>query len=250
MQGVEGQVKTLRTDLLHNNVENFDQGAGIVVESNSAIRLFGDISRVFELSNTFEVQKFTRMKLTLEIMDDAAIQGVGLCFYDTFPSRSNQDRCFLAGTGGELDIDLGQIFYNKKTSVSHISIVMKLSSVQFTNTVEALVSTILVSPGEITDIVDENGQCTDPNAKTTRDGEEIFCLCADGYISSNGGKRQYELDSCVSCLLSPFCGFEGDSCTTSDDCFRGSCHDGRCEGLWVRISTLYPTFIYHLEIEN
>ncbi len=241
MQEVEGQIKTLRTDLLHNNTEKIDQGAGVVVESNTAIRLFGNVSRVFELSNAFNVQKFTRMKLTLEIIDDVDIQGVGLCFYDRFPKRLSQDRCFSTETGGELDIDLGQIFYNKETSVSYISLFMKLSSVQFENSVEALVSTISVSPGENTDIVDENGQCKDPNARTINDGGETVCFCMDGYVSSNGGKRQKELDSCVGCLLSPFCGFEGDSCTTSDDCYRGSCQDGRCDRQWVSFFTLRST---------
>ncbi len=210
---------------------------GVVVESNSAIRLFGNVSRVFELSNKFDVQKFTRMRLTLDIMDVTAIQGVGLCLYDTFPNGSNQDRCFLSGNGGELDIDLGQIFYNKKTSISYISFFMKVSSMQLGNIAEALVSKMSVVLEENTDIIDENGQCKDPNARTINDGGETVCVCIDGFVSSNGGKRQNELDSCVGCLLSPFCGFEGDSCTTSDDCFRGLCQDGRCDGQWVSFCT-------------
>lgn len=229
-----GQFESHPALLLHHSGE-FVEDAGVVVESESTIHLFGNTSRLFELTKTIDVQKFMRIKFYVDVNGDEEIERVGLCLHDTFPNGSygDQDQCYTVATGGRFDIDLGQFFYNRKTSVAFVSFFMELPSSMSDNTVEASISAISILPGENTDIVDENGQCKDLNAKTVRDGEETSCLCMDGFVSSNGGKQQGLLDSCVSCLLSPFCGFEGDSCMTSDDCFRGSCQSGRCEPMWV-----------------
>ena len=84
-----------------------------------------------------------------------------------------------------------------------------------------------------TSIIDENGICRDPNAETIVRGEEITCKCIGAFVSSNGGKTQGALDSCVPCSSSPSCAFEGDKCFVVSECVWDSCVDGRCANFEV-----------------
>ena len=100
--------------------------------------------------------------------------------------------------------------------------------------VVSFISNIQIFHGDSFDVVDDNGNCKDINADTITNGDEISCMCRDGFLSSNGGKIQGDYDSCVPCILSPFCGFEGDSCETNGDCFWDLCdYNNKCESIMV-----------------
>ena len=98
---------------------------------------------------------------------------------------------------------------------------------------ESTISAISMYSGIDINLLDENRNCRDLNAETLNQGGEIVCRCIDTYVSSNGGKIQGALDSCVPCFSSSNCAFEGDKCILDDECVWNSCIDGRCAELWV-----------------
>lgn len=204
---------------------------GVAVESSSLVRLYDDFYEVFALAEALAFNKFTRLKFTVE----CPASDVSICFYEGVKdiSRNTKKQCHNVEASGSQNVDIrvGELLDDKKTNISYIAIAQKIISLA--EDTEAYITAISIYPGENTDIVDENGQCKDINAETLTVGNEIICRCLDGFIASNGGKIQTKLDSCVPCLVSEFCSFEGDTCISGEDCFWNSCVDGKCEGVWV-----------------
>ena len=84
--------------------------------------------------------------------------------------------------------------------------------------------------GTNVDILDENGNCIDANANTViNDFGDTQCICKLGFVASNGGRVQNEYDSCVRCIFSAYCFFEGDPCTDNDECDMGVCEGNECK---------------------
>ena len=84
----------------------------------------------------------------------------------------------------------------------------------------------------------ENG-CEDINAITSSAGGSTVCTCANGFVSSNGGKIQGQFDTCAACILSQYCRFDGEACSSDDECIANECEPdsdmGSCSS---RVSTL------------
>ena len=204
---------------------------GVAVESSSLVRLYDDFYKIFALAEAFALNKFTRLKFNVE----CPASDVSICFYEdvTDISRNTKKQCHTVEAGGSQNVDIraGALLDDKKSNISYIAIVQKRESL--VEDTEAYIATISISPGENTDIVDENGHCKDTNAETLSVGNKIICRCTAGFVSSNGGKIQTKLDSCVPCLVSTFCSFEGDACISGEDCFWNSCVNGICKSIWV-----------------
>lgn len=149
-----------------------------------------------------------------------------VCLYETLEDEHNLDQCVqLSSDLYQIDIKVGYLLNDKNTEIAFIAFLQDGATLFNYGT---SLRDITFVQGENTDIIDENGQCTDPNALTVTLDSNTNCICDGGYVSSNGGKQQGELDTCVSCVSSPFCFFEGDPCSANDDCDNEICDSGIC----------------------
>lgn len=149
-----------------------------------------------------------------------------VCLFETLEDEYNLDQCVqLSSDVDQIDIKVGYLLNDKNTEISFIAFLQDGATLFNYGT---SLRDITFVQGENTDIIDENGQCTDPNALTVTLDGNTNCICDGGYVSSNGGKVQGELDTCVSCVSSPFCFFEGDPCSANDDCDNEICDSGIC----------------------
>jgi len=197
---------------------------GVVVKEKDTIEIFGDTFRAFKLSKSFNFNKNTRLEVNLINLDVALVTGV--CVYETLEDENNLKQCMqLPRQVGQIDINVGSLLNNRRTKIAFIAFTQTGASLLDYGT---FIRNIAFVQGANTDIVDENGQCTDSNALTTIQNSNTTCICDDGYVSSNGGKVQGELDSCISCVSSPSCFFEGDICSVNFDCDNEICDDGIC----------------------
>lgn len=218
--------------LVNHAMSTTEISSGIVIESSSYVRLYGNLFKVLALTKPVAVNKFTRLRFTIECLSSE----VSICLYENTAdiSRNVRNQCHIVQPGGERNIDIraGKLLEDKASEIFFIAFMQ--NGISATVETESFISTISISPGKDTDIIDKNGQCKDRNAETIRgDGDKVTCRCVDGFKSSNGGRIQEKLDSCVHCLVSPLCAFEGDKCLADDECIWDSCVAGRCEALWV-----------------
>jgi len=206
---------------------------GVVVKEKDTIEIFGDTFRAFKLSKTFNFNKNTRLEVNLINLDVALVTGV--CVYETLEDENNLKQCMqLPRKVGQIDINVGSLLNNRRTKIAFIAFTQTGASLLDYGT---FIRNIAFVQGANTDIVDENGQCTDSNALTEIQNSNTTCICDDGYVSSNGGKVQGELDSCISCVSSPSCFFEGDICSVNIDCDNEICDDGICR---KTVSSSFP----------
>jgi len=205
------------------------------------VEIFGNTLRIFELSRSFFIDKNSRLRAQIHSLDVAEFTGI--CLYEGPSVVYNTRPCLeIAGISGVLDVEIGGLLNYRKAEVRYIGFVQEHANVLNYGT---SVQSINIVPGLNEDIV-QDGQCTDPNALPLLTRSNTFsdnilaksnkisrinvtCICAEGYVSSNGGRAQGDLDVCVSCVSSPFCGFEGDPCSTGSECDEGSCDEGACK---------------------
>ena len=140
-------------------------------------------------------------------------------------------QCHTVASGGEIDISTGDLVDDKRIGVLYF--VFHQEGVTSIST-ETSISDLSLYPGIEVGLFDKNEKCLDPNAETIVEGGEIMCMCRGAFVSSNGGKEQGALDSCISCISSPNCHFEGDNCFRDDECVWGSCNNNRCVAISER----------------
>jgi len=225
------QYLTIPMLLVEHAMSTTETSSGIVVESSSYVRVYGNFFKVFALMKPIAVNKFSRLRFTVECPSSE----VSICLYENTADiyRNIKTQCHTVQAGEERNIDIraGELLKDKRSDIFFIALAQ--NDMSATVDAEAFISTLSISPGLNTDIVDENGQCKDVNAETiSGNGGEVICRCVDGFKSSNGGRIQNKMDSCVDCLVSPLCAFEGDECLKDDDCIWNSCVAGRCEAVW------------------
>jgi len=149
-----------------------------------------------------------------------------VCLYETLEDEHNLDQCAqLSSDLDQIDIKVGNLLNNRKTEIAFIAFLQDGATLFNYGT---SLREITFVQGENTDIIDENGQCKDANALTVILDGNTTCICDGYFVSSGGGKVQGEVDSCVSCVSSPFCFFEGDPCSVNDDCDNEICDGGIC----------------------
>ena len=217
-------------------------GGGIAVNPDGvAGYMSGSVNKMFRFTKAVSVNKFTMLQFFVVDANNASSR-FGICVHENFPGGNdvealqNERQCEETGpssvTNGAVEISFGQLLNGKNTQVEFIQI--------YASNADFSISSVAIVQGENTDIYDENG-CKDINADTVGSGEATTCFCKGGYVSSNGGKQQGPYDSCIRCIESDYCGFDGELCGSTDECFAGACFDGKCE---ARVSSC-STYIYH-----
>jgi hypothetical protein len=119
-------------------------------------------------------------------------------------------------------INIGEDFFNyrKVDGVNYIGF-------KQSNSLDSRADTIIINDLRIDqrasiDFIDTNGKCIDENRESDLPFSPDTCMCKSGYVSSNGGKFiTSNDDKCVPCFEP--CGYDGDTCTFTTDCFSGVC---------------------------
>jgi hypothetical protein len=222
----KGESELINTTLVAFEARNPLEVGGVVVWRKNTIEIFGETFRAFKLSKSFSFNKNTRLEVKLDNVNDAQMTGV--CVYETLESANNMKQCVHLPTEvGQVDINVGFLLNDRRANIEFIAFIQANPALLEYGT---SVSEIAFVQGENTDIIDEDGECKDPNASTTMlQNGNITCICDVDYVSSGGGNEQRELDSCISCVSSPYCFFEGDYCSGNVDCNNEICDDGICK---------------------
>lgn len=236
-QEFEGEEDVIFADLAPawQNSTKLGGLSGITVDSEqNAVNLFGTVHKIFNLTQNVQVNKFTTLQYNVVDLNITNDDTVGLCFYEYLPQDQGfRDRCHEARSIVHVrNASFGQLLNGENATFQYIGIFQESN---MPSNAKASISKISIVQGENTDIYDENGKCKDKNANTNGTGVDIVCTCKEGYIASNGGKRQGPFDSCIRCIESDKCRFDGESCDSSSDCFANTCEAGFCK---ARVSLL------------
>ncbi len=202
-------------------------GIHVTGNDNDVLELYGSYSASFNITPPIIVNKFTRLNFTIDAFDYLNTE---VCFPETLSEACITEQCFTPDKVGSTDVDLGQILNGGNTKISFFTVTQKWN--ERDNDVPVSISGWTFWDGPNTDIIFENNTCKDPNAEPEPIGVQE-CLCKDGFVSSNGGKKQSISDKCVGCLFSRYCSFEGGYCSDEGDVVCGfgneSCANNRCE---------------------
>lgn len=222
---VEGDGLTpISSSLLPFDVNSNEVG-GVIVWDHSTIEIFGKIQRVFKLSSRFRLQKNSKFQARLLSVHEV---NLAFCAYEDIEQVNMPSKCIrIEGSSSDLiSINIGSLSDFRTTDINYIGISQFYDGDATWST--SLID-IKISFGDIIPIVNADGTCEDPNATALKTDastkNNIFgrtsgtlCICRRGFVSSNGGIIQGNLDVCIPCILSPHCGFEGDSCSSHDEC--------------------------------
>lgn len=189
---------------------------GVVVEVDRSLSLYGSTQDIFNLTRSIPVNKFTRLRYNVTMVN---VEISAICLFENFPDAFSSDHspCHMADSSQDGDVSIGKILHGKQAEIKFIGFVQDSildGTSQFSN--------IDIVQGENTAIYDQNG-CKDPYAITSGSGDATLCFCADGYMASNGGKKQGDFDTCVRCIDSDLCQFDGELCSSNDDCIASEC---------------------------
>lgn len=222
---VEGDDLTpISSSLLPFDVNN-NEVRGVIVWDHSTIEVFGKVQRVFKLSSSFRLQKNSRFQARL--LSDHEVN-LAFCAYEDIDQVNMPSKCIQIEESSSdlISIAIGSLSDFRTTDINYIgfSQLYKDDALWSASLID-----IKISFGDILPIVNGDSTCVDPNATALKTDastkNNIFgrtsgtlCICRRGFVSSNGGIIQGSLDVCIPCILSPHCGFEGDSCSSHDEC--------------------------------
>ena len=207
---------------------------GIVVEVDKSFSLFGAAREILNITSPIAVNKFTRLQYSVSVGESSEI--VRFCVFEQFPGDFNAEgsHCQIVDSSQDVDVAFGDLLNGKQADISFIGLVQE---VETPLEASSIISDINIIQDESTDIFDENG-CKDINAITSGTGESTVCTCANGFVSSNGGKIQGQFDACVACILSEYCRFDGEACSGDDECIANECErDSDMGSCSSRVST-------------
>ena len=194
-----------------------DERVGVTVDTDASLSVYGPAQEIFNLTRSIPANRFTSFQSVISVTN--SIVSVGFCFFTNLPDefRIDRSRCHEVESSQDVDVPIGILLNGKQTDINFIGVIQEANL-----DASSVISSIRLVQGENTDIYDENG-CKDPNALTSGNDDATVCTCKDGYVASNGGKRQGEFDSCVKCISSEYCRFDGDQCTSNEDCTTSEC---------------------------
>jgi hypothetical protein len=225
------------------SIQGIDAGGVYVDQFTNNIFIYSNVYKIYELSKAVEVNKFSSLKFTTQ--RNSAVASVSVCLYEKIEDAVKEDdsKCLTAADSDEIsEISIGDIVNDRNTYIRFIG--FNQINQEVADIGEAVISNIIIEAGPNTDIIDENGNCKDPFSENIENefGETIGCMCLDGYVASNGGKEQIQerFDACVSCVQSPNCFFEGDTCSVDSECFANNCSGNIC---YSRVSQIYIIFL-------
>ena len=193
---------------------------GIVVEVDKSISLFGAAREIFNITSPITVNRFTRLQYSVSVGE--FLQNLRLCVFEQFPGDFNTEgsHCKIVDSSQDVDVAFGDLLNGKQADINFIGLVQEVTAPALE--ASSIISDINIIQDESTDIFDENG-CKDINAITSGTGESTVCTCGNGFVSSNGGKKQGQFDTCVPCILSEYCRFDGEACSGDDECIANNC---------------------------
>ena len=231
---VDGQSSPIEANLMMTWKQkdiSFDVMSGVNVDGISAsVHIFGSTIEMLELSDQVTVNKFTRLQYTVAVTE--SVERSGLCLFEDLPGEDKVDfsQCHEVNLSEDVDVPIGELLNGRQVLIHYIAFIQEGLA-----EANSIISEINIKQDENTDIYDENG-CKDVNAITSGSGNSTVCTCTDGYISSNGGKIQGEFDSCVKCVKSDFCLFDGAFCSSNDECIANECEKNDMKRCKSRVS--------------
>lgn len=209
------------------------------IENARYVHLLGDAVSTFKLSEAFEFNKGTKLRLDLQRLynedyntgssEDSFIE---ICLHNErdgdllrLTQAPDESRCALISTDGTTTISFGkEQFLSRRVLVKFITLKQVVNGIVPAKAVEVVFSDFNFSQASVSNQV-SNGKCTDPNATPTPEGGK--CVCIFGYVSSNGGNILNEqVDSCVP-SLEPL-RYDGHACDINRDCLLGVCQSNMC----------------------
>ena len=156
----KGESELINTTLVAFEARSPLEVGGVVVWRKNTIEIFGETFRAFKLSKSFSFNKNTRLEVKLDNANDAQMTGV--CIYETLESVNNMKQCVHLPTElGQVDVNVGFLLNDRRANIEFIAFIQANPALLEYGT---SLSEIAFVQGENTDIIDENGQCKDPNA--------------------------------------------------------------------------------------
>ena len=213
---------TLLSSDNYNTIEHDD--GGVFVVDDSQIEIMRTTFRVFELSESFEVNRFTKLRATVQSNTAEHF----ICFFEDLDEiiDFSISSCIQFGDrDGIIEKEVGEATEYKTSFIKYLGFWQEMKS-ESNLEIPFILRNIVIAQARIPKHI-VNGKCVDPHAIINEEGDT--CECELGYVSSNGGIIQSEMDQCIVCIRSNKCFFEGDECKTDDECDHRICENSMCK---------------------
>jgi len=229
-----GDITTVMAGLNNSFAPVFESTGGIRADSQNAIRIFGNVHKLFKLSSPAYVDKYSKLALQLEQVKPFQI--LRICLYkDENELTSNstlledEKRCRDITRDGAVDIPLGEFFSFEITEVRFLSIFLESNNPLGSENVLSGFSLKRVGLETYDTFLGKDCPALDANSAifTDTSSNERKCVCNDGYVASNGGRFLDRYDTCVKTLFTTG-GFDLSPCSYSRQCTSGTCAEGTC----------------------
>jgi hypothetical protein len=215
---------------------------GMTVLDQSSLKIVGNVDNVdLALNPPLNLDKFTLMKLRIIRAND--VTELKVCLFQGDSDVASLFVCFFLGYT-EIEVPVGEMFLSKGAASEGITISKIRFSQAANNSKSSILSQISFKSSPQSVLFDIDGNCKDPNAMTIKSFE--ICECKQGFVSSDGGIFLSENASCVACLVSEYCHFEGRSCESNSNCFSKLCIEGICK---QHVSTKVPFYFFVLMLQ-
>jgi len=220
------QINVFEMDYVVNESELIPSNAvgevgGIILQIDNVLTIFGSTQCLFKIqrpANIFNnvrtpksvsVNKYTKMKFNAKIPEEGIRTMVCLsAAADWDVLKECPSSCFeLRNNLGETSyvVDVGAMFNDRIVEINYIAFIQTSTSnaptsIGFEGT---SIFNIQLVDDEIENVLESNGECRDPNSLRLRSANisaSDICVCMDGFISSNDGKKRGAYDTCLNCL--------------------------------------------------
>lgn len=181
--------------------------SGLILGPDNKLNLFGDVHSIHRLSQPIMVNKFTELRMAVDKGEDVISTEICLLPDQDIDILKCKMLCTVITVDKGLStINVAKIFADATIDVKFIVLMQKIrpgNDSSFTRTGKSTkISALQFVDRNIENILNDRGQCNDPNARRlrnkNRNGED-FCMCYDGYITSRG-KMRGPYDTCKKCL--------------------------------------------------
>lgn len=220
-----------------------DAISGITVLDETSVKLIGSVDAVeFTLDPSITINKFSLMQVGLSRAND--VSELKICLIESIRVGVVGIPRFICFTTGFIDVDeeVGEMFVAKGASPVGIEIGKIVLSQKANSVKSSVLERISFVSSPESSFFDFDGTCMDPNSVTIE--PFVSCMCNDGYVSSSGGVSLNLGESCVSCLVSDYCFFEGQACQSESECYSRDCADGVCKAN-VSLGSYYCTVLVY-----
>lgn len=178
----------------------------------------------FVLDPSITINKFSLMQIGLSRAND--VSELKICLVESVSSGIPRSICFMADYV-DVDKKVGEMFVAKGASPVGIQVGKIILHQKASDAKSSILEKISFISSPESDFFNFDGRCLDPNSETIEPFKS--CLCNEGYVSSSGGLSLNVGESCVSCLVSDHCFFEGQECQSDFECYARRCTEGICE---------------------